>query len=202
MQQIKKRPAVAERFVLWPLGLEADGPSPIVRGGFQTDTRAGILKISKFYFFREPLHFLQQFPHRGDMYSCFLLVIQSRVFFHFAWMFVAGGGEFIFMFAGGRDIFVPGRATYEPRLPLYRGYPPYPAAACPSQADRHKKIPPRVLLYMKPVPGFPTAAGSYFAKYLFSEPPIHVSSFFCSRFWIFCINSLSASVTASAVISI
>ena len=53
----KKRPAVAERFVLWPLGLEADGPSPIVIGGFQTDTRAVKLKISKFYFFREPLPF-------------------------------------------------------------------------------------------------------------------------------------------------
>ena len=89
MQQIKKRPAVAERFVLWPLGLEADGPSPIVIGGFQTDTRAVKLKISKFYFFREPLHFLQQFPHRGDMYFCFLLMIQSRVFFHFAWIFGA-----------------------------------------------------------------------------------------------------------------
>lgn len=57
------------------------------------------------------------------MYSCFLFVIQSRVFFHFAWIFGAGGREFIFMFAGGMDIFVPGRATYEPSLPLYRGYP-------------------------------------------------------------------------------
>nr|DAG91116.1 MAG TPA: hypothetical protein [Ackermannviridae sp.] len=36
---------------MWPLGLEADGPSPIVRGGFQTDTRTVKLKISKFYFF-------------------------------------------------------------------------------------------------------------------------------------------------------
>ena len=46
------------------------------------------------------------------------------------------------------------------------------------------------------------AAGHYFAKYLFSESRNHALSFFCSRFWIFCINSLSASVTASAVISI
>ena len=72
--QIKKRPAVAERFVLWPLGLEADGPSPIVRGGFQTDTRAGILKISKFYFFREPIPFWNEISHRGDA----LFFLQSR----------------------------------------------------------------------------------------------------------------------------
>lgn len=72
------------------------------------------------------------------MYSCFLLAIQSRVFFHFAWMFVAWEREFIFMFAGGMDIFVPGCATYEPRPPLHRG-PPSPAAACPLPADRHKK---------------------------------------------------------------
>lgn len=56
------------------------------------------------------------------MYSCFLFTIQSRVFFHFAWIFGAGG-EFIFMSAGGMNIFVPSRATYEPRPPLHRGYP-------------------------------------------------------------------------------
>ena len=51
----KKRPAVAERFVLWPLGLEADGPSPI--NSRRYCIRTVKLKISKFYFFREPLLF-------------------------------------------------------------------------------------------------------------------------------------------------
>lgn len=47
--QIKKRHAVAERFVLWPLGLEADGPSPI--NSRRYCLRTVKLKISKFYFF-------------------------------------------------------------------------------------------------------------------------------------------------------
>lgn len=123
MQQIKKRPAVAERFVLWPLGFEADGPSPIVRGGFQTDTRAGILKISKFYFFREPLLFRGQFPHRGDMHSCFLLAIQSRVFFHFAWIFGAGGENLFLCSLGEWTYSYPAALPMSPALPFIGGTP-------------------------------------------------------------------------------
>lgn len=62
--------------------------------------------------------------------------------------------NFIFECAGGTNIFVLGRATYEPRTSLYRGYPPYPAAACPLSADCRKKTPPPVLLHLQPVPGF------------------------------------------------
>lgn len=111
------------------------------------------------------MHFLQQFSHRGDMYSCFLFVIQSRVLFHFAWYFVLWQGgrvNFIFECAGGRDIFVPGRATYEPRLPLYRGAPPALLPPALSRQTAHKKIPPPGLLHLQPVPGFPVSACCWF----------------------------------------
>lgn len=62
--------------------------------------------------------------------------------------------NFIFECAGGTNIFVLGRATYEPRTPLYRGYP-LPCCRLPFPGrPPTKKISPRVLLYMKPVPGF------------------------------------------------
>lgn len=123
--QIKKRPAGAERFVLWPLGLESDGPSPIVRGGFQTDTRAGILKISKFYFSGNLCIFLQQFPHRGDMYSCFLFLAQSRVFFYFAWKFVAGG-EDLFLCSLGEWAYSYRAALFARPAPPFIGGCPRP----------------------------------------------------------------------------
>lgn len=67
--------------------------------------------------------------------------------------------KFIFMFAGGMDIFVPGRATYEPRPPLYRGG--YPLPLLPPALSRqtsYKKIPLPVLLHLQPVPWFAPAA--------------------------------------------
>ena len=67
--------------------------------------------------------------------------------------YLGRGREFIFMFAGGMDIFVPGRATCEHRHPLYRGGTPCPAAACPSPADRHKKYPRPYFFICGPSPG-------------------------------------------------
>ena len=47
-------------------------------------------------------------------------------------MDVCGRGENLFLCSlGGMDIFVPGHATYEPRLPLHRGYPPLPCCRLP-----------------------------------------------------------------------
>lgn len=136
-------------------------------------------------------------------------------------MDIWGGGENLFLCSLGEWTY-----SYRAALPMnpaspFIGGTPCPAAACPSPAERHKKIPPPVPLHLQPVPRFPVstglvrlhlirtvsacwraATGHYFAKYLFSELQIYALSFFCSRFWMFCINSLSASVTASAVISI
>ena len=66
--RIKKRPAVAERFVCWPLGLEADGPSPIVRGGFKLTPAPGYSKFQNFIFLGESVSFSDTFPHRGDSF--------------------------------------------------------------------------------------------------------------------------------------
>ena len=152
MQQIKKRPAVAERFVLWPLGLEADGPSPI--NSRRYCLRTVKLKISKFYFLGNICHLWDSPLIGGGGYVLLFLACDTIPRFLSFLMEICGMGENLFLCSlGEMDIFVPGRATYEPRPPLHRGYPS-PAAACPSPADRHKKIPPSVLLHLRPVPGF------------------------------------------------
>lgn len=165
MQQIKKRPAVAERFVLWPLGLEADGPSPIVRGGFQTDTRAGILKISKFYFFREPLLFRGQFPHRGGYVLLFLACDTIPRFLSFC-MDIWGGGENLFLCSLGEWTYsYPAALPMSPALPFIGGTPsPCCLLSSPGRPPQ-KKIPPRVLLHLQPVPGFRLLVPPSFAPF-------------------------------------
>ena len=164
------------------------------------------------------------------MYFCFLLMIQYRVLFHFC-MDICGRRENLFLCSLGEWTYSYPAALPMSPASTFIGGTPCPAAACPLPADRHKKntparpssstarprVPPAVdparlhMLRTVPLRTVPlrtvsaccrAVAGNYFAKYLFSEPQIHVLSFFCSRFWILCINSLSASVTASAVISI
>lgn len=140
-------------------------------------------------------------------------------------MDIWGEGENLFLCSLGEWTYsYPAALPMSPASPFIGGTP-CPAAACPLPADRRKKNTPArpsssaarprfpvfagpVRLHMlhtvsAPVPAcWRAATGHYFAKYLFSELQIHALSFFCSRFWMFCINSLSASVTASAVISI
>ena len=133
-------------------------------------------------------------------------------------MDVCGRGENLFLCSLGEWAYSYRSALpMSPALPFIGGAPPPLLPPALSRQTAAKKVPPPVLLHLQPVPGFrllqvlpgstrsapfPPAAGSYFAKYLFSELQIHALSFFFSRFWMFCINSLSASVTASAVISI
>ena len=74
------------------------------------------------------------------MYSCFLFVIQSRVFFHFAWIFGAGG-ENLFLCSLGEWTY-----SYRAALPMnpaspFIGGTPCPAA-CALPADRRKKNTP------------------------------------------------------------
>ena len=136
-------------------------------------------------------------------------------------MDIWGGGENLFLCSLGEWTYsYPAALPMSPASPFIGGTP-CPAAACPLPADRRKKTPPPGPSSSAARPRFPVfagpvrlrmlstvsasrraASGHYFAKYLFSESRNHALSFFCSRFWIFCINSLSASVTASAVISI
>ena len=80
--------------------------------------------------------------------------------------------------------------------------PRVPPAVDPARLHMLRTVPRRTVPLRTVSACCRAVAGNYFAKYLFSEPQIHVLSLFCSRFWMFCINSLSASVTASDVISI
>ena len=191
MQQIKKRPAVAERFVLWPLGLEADGPSPI--NSRRYCLRTVKLKISKFYFFREPLHFLQQLPHRGGYVLLFLFCDTIPRFISFCMDF-CGMGENLFLCSLGEWTYsYPAAPPMNPALPFIRGHPlpccrlPFPGRppqkntpARPSLSTARPRFPPAVdparLHMLRTVPLRTVSAcrraasGRYFAKYLFSEP--------------------------------
>ena len=80
--------------------------------------------------------------------------------------------------------------------------PRVPPAVDPARLHMLRTVPRRTVPLRTVSACCRAVAGNYFAKYLFSEPQIHVLSLFCSRFWMFCINFLSASVTASDVISI
>ena len=72
-------------------------------------------------------------PHRDILYIIFVL---GNLSVFSACPCMGGWVNFIFVFGGGTDIFVPGRAVYEPRLPLYRGDPPAP---CCLLLDSHIK---------------------------------------------------------------
>ena len=85
-------------------------------------------------------------PHRDILYIIFVLGNLS-VFSTCSCM--GGWVNFIFGFGGGTDIFVPGRAVYEPRLPLYRGYP---LLLLPAAGQPHKKRSPRPA-WMQCTPG-------------------------------------------------
>lgn len=112
----KKAPCRSRTLVLWSLGLEADGPNPIVSRRYCLPHRD--THNFKILFFREPVCFLGHFPHRGDMF-------------------------FIFVCGGTADIFVlfP-RLYYPPPGSLHRGG--YPAAWCrfpPSYAAKKNSHP-------------------------------------------------------------
>lgn len=70
--------------------------------------------------------------------------------------YLGRGREFIFMFAGGMDIFVPGRATYEPRPPLHRGHP-LPCCRLPSPGRPPQKNTPARPSSSTARPRFPPA---------------------------------------------
>lgn len=77
--------------------------------------------------------------------------------------------NFIFECAGGTNIFVLGRATYEPRPPLHRGAPPALLPPALSRQTGYKKYPRPGLLYLQPVPGFrlllvPISLNTYLAN--------------------------------------
>lgn len=133
-------------------------------------------------------------------------------------MDIWGGGENLFLCSLGEWTYsYPAALPMSPALPFIGGTPlpllppvlsrqtaaKKNTPARPSSSTARPRFPPAGSAQLRTVSACcRAAAGYYFAKYLFSEQRIHVLSFFCSRFCMFCINSLSASVTASAVISI